>query len=121
VKKRSLGNLPTQVQLFRAVLEVGLKYPAGNFTAAWYRECKLFFPELTKEDYAQTTGGNEENAWKLQIRFAKKKLEYDYKYMIANLPTGFWRISNAGAKALLEMRDGTWKQPASRKETTQPK
>jgi len=115
-------KLPTQEELFRPILEVALKYPAGAFTAVWYRECKAFFPHLTEEDFAQKTKETKkgENAWKLQIRYAKKKLEYDFKYMIANLPRGFWRISNAGARALLEMQAGTWKRPESRVDVLQP-
>lgn len=113
-------KLPTQEELFQPILEVAMKYPAGAFTAVWYKECKAFFPHLTEEDYAQKTAKGE-NAWKLQIRYAKKKLEYDLKYMIANIPHGFWRISNAGAKALLEMQAGTWKRPESRADVTQPR
>lgn len=116
-----MKNLPTQEELFQPILEVAMKYPAGAFTAVWYRECKAFFPHLTKKDFEQTTGKNGENAWKLQIRYAKKKLEYDMKYMIANLPNGFWRISNAGSDALKQMREGTWVKPEKRSKVTQPK
>lgn len=104
-------NLPDQEELFQPILEIGLKYPAGNLTPVWYHECRAFFPHLKESDFLLTTGENKENAWKLQIRFAKKKLEYDLKYMIANLPTGFWKISNAGARALEQMRAGTWTRP----------
>lgn len=121
MEDRTLDNIPKQEELFQPVLEVALKYPAGAFTAVWYRECKAFFPHLTQEDFSQKTGRNGENAWKLQIRFAKKKLEYDLKYMIANLPEGFWRISNAGARALQEMRAGTWVHPKDRKQVRQPR
>lgn len=110
---------PTQEELFHPILTICMKYPAGNLTKVWYAELKAFFPHLTKKDFEAVTGKNKENEWQLQIRFSKKKLEYDYKYMVANLPHGFWRISNAGAKAWREMEAGTWVPPESRKKIMQ--
>lgn len=118
-KGRSLGRIPEQEKLFRPILEVGIQYPAGSQTKTWYNECKTFFPNLTERDFRKVTGKNKENAWRLQIRYAKKKLEYNYKYMKANLPRGFWCISNAGARALKEMQAGTWVPPKSRKDVRQ--
>ena len=120
--KRRTSGIPTQEELFYPILAVAMRYPAGNFTAVWYNECKDFFPDLKPKDFQRTTGNNNENEWKIQIRFAKKKLEYDFKYMIANEPRGFWRVSNAGAKAYREMVAGTWTKPEipeARKSTRQ--
>jgi hypothetical protein len=84
-----------------------------------YKECKALFPNLTAADFALRTGKKPENAWNLQVRYSKKKLEFDCKYMVANLPPERVQISNAGMKGLEEMRAGTWVHPKDRKEVKQ--
>lgn len=111
MKRKEDWNLPTQQELFRPILEVGARYPTGNHISVYYKECKEFFPHLKEDDFNGKTGAYTGNAWQIQIRYAKKKLEYDLKYMVANLARGFWQISNAGMKALEQMRAGTWERP----------
>jgi len=119
VKSTAECKEPTQEEMFRAVLEVGIKYPTGNLIGVFYRECKKYFAYLPVSYFQKNTGETNANLWKVQLRFAKKKLEYDMKYMVTNLSPGIWQISNAGAKALLEMRAGTWVKPKTRKEVRQ--
>ena len=113
-------NLPPQQALFRPILEIAAKYPAGTTLQTVYEQCKPFFPHLTAADFALLTGETPENAWKLQIRSAKKKLEFECKYLLANGPRGHVHISNAGMQALTEMQAGTWTKPTSRKKVRQP-
>jgi len=113
-------NLPSQAELFKPILEVAAKYPAGTTLGVLYEDCKAFFPNLTPKDFALQTGKVPENAWNVQIRYAKKKLEFDCKYLLANGPRGHVHISNAGMQALTEMQAGTWTKPTSRKKVRQP-
>ena len=77
-----------------------------------YTKLEKYFPEMKREDfYTARTGEKPENAWRLTVRWAKKKMTYDHKWMVANLPRGMCQISNAGRKAYDAMKagGGEWK------------
>ena len=100
---------PTQQNLFYPILETLLKSPAGLTLAQLYKKLEPYFPEMTSADFAEATGKDPESAWRLAVRWAKKKMTYDHKWLVANLPRGMCQISNAGRKAFDKMKaEGKW-------------
>lgn len=100
---------PTQQNLFYPILETLLKFPAGIHISQLYKKLEPYFPEMKSDDFAEVTGKNPESAWRLAVRWAKKKMTHDHKWLVANLPRGMCQISNAGRKAYDKMKaEGKW-------------
>lgn len=95
---------PTQQNLFYPILETLLKFPAGIHISQLYKKLEPYFPEMTSADFAEATGKKPESAWRLAVRWSKKKMTYDHKWLVANLPRGMCQISNAGRKAFDQMK-----------------
>lgn len=100
--------VPTQQNLFWPILDVLHKYPTGLPLQALYERVKTYYPTLRSEDYEARTGKHKSNAWQLQIRFAKKKMEHNHRWLVKNLSPGMCQLSVRGQKEWAALSEKNW-------------